>query len=511
MLLAGLASLLLMVGCGRLPTLDGRVDTQAPATIGDTALARAIAPLAAEHPGSSGVYPLADGRGAFAARYLLIEAAQRTLDVQYSLWHDDISGTLLLDALRRAADRGVRVRLLLDDNGIAGLDQVLAALDVRPEVEVRLYNPFVHRSLRMLGYLTDFRRLNRRMHNKSLTADGMATLVGGRNVGNEYFAAAPQVNFADLDLLAVGPVAADVEAVFDRYWNSRSSYPLALLVHADPEDAAALLETRTEELGGPQAVHDYAAALEKSTVVRDLLAGGLPFEWTAVHVVADDPAKTLAEADSDVESGVLSRLTAEIGDVSRRLDIVSPYFVPTASGTAGFAELAKRGVETRVLTNSLAATDVLAVHAGYAQQREALLHSGVRLFELKPQPSDVPVGGDLLHRLGSSSASLHAKTFAVDGRRVFVGSFVFDPRSAALNTEMGLVAESPALAAAIHEAFDTAIPRRAYEAQLDPDGQLEWFERDSRAGRLHSTEPDSTALHRAMVRALTWLPIERLL
>ena len=208
---------------------------------------------------------------------------------------------------------------------------------------------------------------------------------------------------------------------------------------------------------------------------------------------------------------MLPRLAAAIGDVTEQFDVVSPYFVPTESGKAAFAELAGRGVEVRVLTNSLAATDVLAVHAGYAQHREALLESGLRLYELKPGAETVTVGGDLPHRLGSSGASLHAKTFAVDGRRIFVGSFNFDPRSASLNTEMGFVVDSPALAEAVHAAFRTTIPKVAYEAQLDPDGRLEWIDREDGSDRVFTTEPRAGLLHRAMVRVLTWLPSDGLL
>ena len=481
----------------------------APATA--SRLARAIASDAACHPGRSGIYALPDGRGAFATRALLIEAAERSLDVQYYIWHDDLSGALLLDALRRAAERGVRVRILLDDNGIAGLDPLLRALDAQANAEVRLYNPFRHRGLRWLGYLLEFRRLNRRMHNKSLTADAAATVVGGRNVGDEYFGAGEEVNFADLDLLAVGQAVQEVAASFEQYWDSPSAVRIDRVVGGPPGDAGTLLAARLEALGSEPAVREYLAALESSSVVRDALAGSLPFEWVETRVMADDPAKTLASPAPGEERRLLPMLAALVGATRRRLDIVSPYFVPMKGGVAALAELARNGVEVRVLTNSAAATDVLPVHAGYAKRRRALLGAGVRLFELRATaPRDAHAAG-WVSVLGSSGASLHAKTFAMDGDRAFVGSFNFDPRSIELNTEMGVVVRSAALAGAIHDVFESAVPRIAYELRLGEAGDLQWLEHQDSGERIHVTEPDTRPWTRAALRVLSWLPIDHLL
>jgi len=503
--------LLSSAGCSQLPSLEGRVPSHALHDGLDTRLTRATAADVAAHPELSGVYPLGEGRSAFAARRVLIEAADRALDVQYYIWHDDVTGALLLDGLRRAAERGVRVRLLLDDNGIAGLDPVLAALDALPTVEVRLYNPFLQRGFRPLGYLTDFQRLNRRMHNKSLIADGAVAIIGGRNVGDEYFGAGEGVNFADLDLLAIGRVVADVSDVFDRYWNSESAYPLGLIVESPGGDASRLLADRLAELGGNPATAEYIAALRESTLVRDLLEGRLPLERAPTQVVADDPAKTLARGSAVADTSMLPGLSAAIGKPTQKVDVVSPYFVPGEIGTARFAELARRGVAVRVLTNSLAATDVAAVHAGYAKRRKALLESGVRLFELKPTSTPEASLGDWARALGGSGASLHAKTFAVDGQHAFVGSFNFDPRSAALNTEMGFVVESPTLARAVHEAFETIVPQIAYEVRLDAQGELEWVDHGSATGETLRSEPGVGAVKRGTVKVLSWLPIDGLL
>lgn len=467
--------------------------------------------MAAAHPQLTGVYALKDGRSAFATRGMLIEAAQRSLDVQYYVWHDDISGNLLLAGLRRAAARGVRVRLLLDDNGIAGLDPMLAALDALPNVEVRLYNPFVQRTFRSLGYLTDFRRLNRRMHNKSLTADNAASVIGGRNVGDEYFAANEQVNFADLDLLAIGQVVGDVSGVFDEYWNSASAYPFGAVVKQPAGDADALLQARLAALGGEPARREYLAALEASTVVRDHLAGHLPFEWVRARVLADDPAKTLHRGSPAAGTMLLSRLVDVVGAPQSTFYVISPYFVPMAAGTDAFRELTGRGVAVHVLTNSLAATDVLAVHAGYAMRRKALLEAGVQLFELQPTARPDGTLGDWVRLLGGSGASLHAKAFAVDGQRAFVGSFNFDPRSADLNTEMGFVVDSPVLAGEIRRLFEATLPHVAYEVRLDPQGRLEWVDRSGATERIFTREPAAGPIRRATAQVAAWLPIESLL
>lgn len=351
----------ILTGCS-LPPLESRSASQAlaPDAARDTALGRAIAPLAAQHPGKSGIHPLADAHDAFAARMMLARAAQRSLDVQYYIWHDDLTGTLLLEALHAAADRGVRVRLLLDDNGTAGLDKVLAALDAHPNIEVRLYNPFVVRWPKFIGYLTDFRRLNRRMHNKSFTADNQATIVGGRNIGDEYFGATDGVLFTDLDVLAVGDAVQDVSNDFDRYWASESAYPVdRLLKPAGPDELAALARTATTLERSPEAAA-YAEAMRQLPFIQQLLRGELALEWAPTRMVSDDPRKTLGTAPP--EAMLSHQLQDIIGTPTTDVELVSPYFVPTASGTEAFAAMAQRGVKVRVLTNALEATDVAVVH-----------------------------------------------------------------------------------------------------------------------------------------------------
>jgi phosphatidylserine/phosphatidylglycerophosphate/cardiolipin synthase-like enzyme len=475
-----------------------------------TRLGYAIAPLVAANPGSTGIHAIPDPRAAFAARVVLAAAADRTLDVQYYIWHADETGFLLFQALWEAAGRGVRVRLLLDDNNTAGLDPTLAALDAHPNIEIRLYNPLRFRRLRALNYLTEFRRLNRRMHNKSFTADNVATIVGGRNVGNEYFAKGTGVGFRDLDVLAVGPVVADVSSAFERYWTSPSARPAPDLLRRPRPDATAALEAAFERARGDPDSRIYLDSLRETKLVHALLDGDLPLEWTGARLYCDDPAKTL-DTRRRTDILLLPALLEAIGHPERSFDLVSPYLVPGEDGTAVLTGLARRGVRVRILTNSLAATDVAAVHSGYARRRPALLRAGVWLYELKPSAlQDAPEARGSYG--GSSSASLHAKTFALDHRRVFVGSFNFDPRSALLNTEMGLLIESPALAERLANGFDTAVPNVAYEVRLGPDGRaLEWIEQTQSGSTRYVTEPASGILRRTMVRLLSTLPIEWML
>lgn len=507
---AALAALL--CGCASLPPMPERADGPALPVAEHGRLGQGVARAAAAHPGKTGVLALTDPLDAFAARMLLAGAAERSLDLQYYLWHDDTTGALLLEALRRAAARGVRVRLLLDDNGAAGLDATLAALAAQPHFEVRLYNPNAQREARLLGLLADFGRLNRRMHNKSFTADGAATIVGGRNIGDEYFGAGDAVVFADLDVLAVGAAVDEVSAEFERYWRSASAYPVSSLVQAPSDAAVRQALVRLQAAPAAPEAQRYLQRVRAEPFVPALLAGSLPLEWTAAQLFYDDPVKTLDPALAD-DRLLLGDLLRSVGPAKHGFDLVSPYFVPGAEGSAALVGLARSGVRVRVLTNSLAASDVAAVHAGYAKWREDLLRGGVQLYEFKPSAVAEAARAGRRSLSGSSTAALHAKTFAVDGQQLFVGSFNFDPRSARLNTEMGLLMASPQLAGELGRAFDREIAFVAYEVVLDAQGSgLVWIER-SRDGheRRHLTDPQTSIWLRGGVGFLSILPIDWLL
>jgi putative cardiolipin synthase len=517
---AGLGGLLvvlaLLAGCAGLPATPVKVASQALVDTSGTRLAKAIEPNTQGHGGEAGVVALADGHDAFASRVLLARAAERSIDLQTYIFHADATGMLMFDELRRAADRGVRVRLLLDDNNTAGMDPLLALVDAHPNIELRLFNPFAYRGSRLVGYATDFSRLNRRMHNKSFTADNQATIVGGRNIGDEYFAAGQGTSFADLDVIAVGDVVREVSTLFDRYWNSASAYPAASLLGATEPMTETAFRQQVEQVRDSAEAAEYVQALQRSPQVQDLLAGRSRIEWAAARLVFDEPEKVLNPPER-VDLQLLPKLQEAFGGAQSGVDLVSPYFVPGDTGAEALETLARRGVQVRVLTNSLAATDVAAVHAGYAKRRKDLLRAGVRLFELKPTAETAAArrsagsgggafGGSSVG--GSSKSSLHAKTFSVDRRRVFVGSFNLDPRSARLNTEMGMVIDSPRLAGELSTALDRIAPEKAYEVKLSPEGQLQWLDN---GGVVHTTEPQSGLVRRGLVEVFSWLPIEWLL
>ena len=509
----------LVTGCASLPSEVPRTESKALTDTGDTRLGHGVRQMTSAHPGQSGIRALSVANEAFAARILLARGAQRSLDLQYYIWHRDTTGQLLWEEVWRAAERGVRVRVLIDDANTGGLDPMLATLDAHPNIELRLFNPFANRGFRAGDFLSDFTRVNHRMHNKSFTADNQVAIVGGRNIGDEYFGANMEVGFQDLDVMTVGPVVREVSQEFDLFWNSASAYPAASLLPAAEPDGVARLQASWDANRGRPEAREYIDATSKTPLVAQVIQGQVDFEWTTAHVLHDDPAKALQPTDrTDLQ--MLPKLEQALGRPDKELDLVSPYFVPGKDGTAGLTTLAKRGVKVRVLTNSLSATDVAPVHAGYAKYRKELLEAGITLYELKPgtgvpppseesRPHGLPGSGS---SGGGSAASLHAKTFAADRKRLFVGSFNLDPRSAQLNTEMGVVIDSPRLANQLSSQLDSRLPNAAYLVRLTPQGDLEWVEREADGKEtVFTTEPGTSGLRRMWVDFLKVLPIESLL
>jgi putative cardiolipin synthase len=501
----------LLAGCASLPELEPRQESHALPDTSGTRLAHAVEPLATAHPGLSGIHPLPLGTDAFAARMLLARAAERSIDTQYYIWHPDQSGALLMGELWDAAKRGVRVRLLIDDQNTGGEDDILAALATNPNFEVRIYNPFAQRTGRLTNYLYDFERVNRRMHNKSFTVDNRATIVGGRNIGNEYFGAGEEVPFKDLDVIAIGPAVAAASGEFDLYWNSASAYPVQRLVSPPPDNPAAFIEERIARARADPESRAYVEAVRDTPLISALLEQRIELYWAVADLVADDPAKTLdTTARKDVL--MLSELLSGGRRPSTSFDVISPYFVPEEKGTEVMERLVRDGVRVRVLTNSLAGTDVGVVHSGYSKWRCRLARSGVKLFEMKPTVEDRETRERQKQKKGSSAARLHAKTFQVDDRIVFAGSFNFDPRSALLNTEMGLVIHSPDLARRLSKSFDEEVVRNAYEVRVvDGDSCIEWIEHTAAGDIRYDTEPHVGWGRRTWVEFLTLMPIDWLL
>lgn len=485
------------------PTTMIRKDTHALPPTERGALAEALTQRGREHQGLTGIASLQDGREAFAARILLANAAVSSIDAQYYIWRADMTGHFLLKALYRAADRGVRVRLLLDDNGIEGLDEILVALNAHPNIAIRLYNPFVLRRFKRLSFAFDFFRLNHRMHNKAFTVDGRVSILGGRNVGDEYFGTGIAPLQIDLDVLAVGAIVPQLSADFDRYWNSEPVFSAAHIL--GQAGSNTLIPTVLGAFETDPAFNKYRPLLEVSDIAASLAKGELALDWTDVVLVSDDPVIGFeAVQNSDL---FVTRLLDAVGPIKTRFDGVTPYFVPGAAGVKAFAALEDGGVSVRMLTNSLEATNMLPVHAGYSKRRKDLLLAGVGLFELRAQAGN-PSSRDMLGPLGSSGSHLHVKTFAVDGNRIFVGSFNFDPRSATLNTEMGLLIKSAKMAETLHSAFDEGLTGLAWQVELQND-RLKWISPSGES--VTGIEPGTTLSKRIALKIIGWFPVEWLL
>lgn len=499
----------------RRPHRGHLVKTHADLDTGATMLGREVGNLGPDYAGLSGHKLLREGKDAFAARVLLARSAERTLDVQYYIWHDDLSGSLLLDELDAAAKRGVRVRLIVDDIGTARLDARLAILADQPNIEVRLYNPCALRWPKTLNYLFAFKRLNCRMHAKSFTVDNQATIVGGRNIGDEYFAARKKGQFADLDVLAIGTVVLDVSKAFDEYWNGADVYPVAAMVGRISARTRRKVERASRELAGSARAERYREAVRNRKLLGEMIDGTLSMIWAKSQLINHD-YRDGGRGRGPADLGTL--MPAGLDRPAKEMDVVSGYFVPTAAGAAELAQLARDGVRLRVLTNSFAATDVGFVHTGYAPCRPALLAAGVKLFEM-PAPDDKPktatkfvrTSSARRRRLRTEGRSLHAKTIGVDRRQVYIGSANFDPRSAHLNTEMGLLIDSPELASGLANSFDQDVAQAVYCLGLDDRGQVTWTDARDDDPQPEIVEPGTTRVSRAMVALLSKLPIERYL
>lgn len=507
----GVLILICCSGCATLPKNFERPISHTITDIQDTVLGKILAAERAAHPGQSGFHLLGNGLDAFVARVVLADLAERGLDVQYYLYHDDLVGRLFTYQLVKAADRGVRVRLLVDDIDLDGRDLVLTVLDFHPNIEVRIFNPFSRRVGRTFQFVTRLGSVTRRMHSKSFTADSQTTIVGGRNIGNEYFEADPELAFVDLDVLAVGPVAQKVSAQFDLYWNSELAYPATVLrgVAATPEEIQGKKQRLSEFVAG-QEHGEYLEALRHSPLTKSLPNNQVPFYWGEAEVLYDQPEKILSGTDQ-THLHLSSGLEPYWQNVEKELIIFSPYFVPGKSGTAFLAELARRGVRVRILTNSLASNDVGIVHAGYAKYRKDLLAAGVELYEMNQKLTRAQRKAKK-GKGGSSKASLHAKSFVFDRQKVFIGSLNLDPRAVVHNTEIGMMLKQEEMAAGMSDWFDQNIDKVAFRLELaeqtNGDSRILWHGMADGKQKTFDTDPYTGFWRRFGIGFLGLLPIE---
>ncbi len=496
------ALVLALSSCASAPPSYTKTVTTAAAETGMTFLARRGDGMGNPHDGRSGIHLVTDGPEALALRLVLSERAERTIDAQYYLLHDDASGHLFAYALLQAADRGVRVRLLLDDMDVASYDAMVAALDRHPNIEIRLFNPFRRGFGSRVASLFEIERVNRRMHNKSMTFDNTVTLVGGRNIGDEYFAARENSNYNDLDVLGIGPIAREVSQAFDGYWNSPYAVPASLAVGGMAGDLTLdEARVRLASLAAEARESPYGAALTHG--IREAMTRGeIELDWAPATLVADPPEKAAGEAK--VESLVAGVVLPYVLEAQKSLFVSSAYFVPRRRGVDLLSGLSERGVDVTILTNSLDSTDVVPVYGHYARSRKEMLEAGVNLWELRP---DAARADRERLGLGLSQSSLHTKAFAVDRKYLFVGSFNWDPRSVWINSEMGVLIRSPELASAAVELFRDNIGRNAYRLRLDDGGGIDWVAQRGDAIVVYPSEPTDSALRAFIGGVYGLLPI----
>jgi cardiolipin synthase C len=520
---------ILTTACATRPpaTAFDRPVTQALAASAPTPLASALAPLEKQHPDESGVRLLPTGTDALQARIALARAATKTLDMQYYIANEDNSGKLLLGAALYAADRGVRVRMLVDDLNFKDIDQIMAALNTHKNIEIRVFNPFgsAQRSFseRTQNIFSKVDHFTRRMHNKAMIADNQIAIVGGRNLGDEYFSASPTLQFRDLDVFAAGPVTQKISASFDDYWNSSIAYPLGAL-NKQTFDAAELDKTRDDLRAHwrQQADPLNARPLNATPLAQQITRDELGLIWAKTEFWADSPSK-ISHPSDDYKSPPMERLGALLKDAHTEFLILSPYFVPHDAGVNALAALTQRHMRVAVLTNSLAATDAVAVQAGYAPYRVPMLEKGVELYEFKP----MQVEGQGRPRAGlfgsKSRASLHAKAYVIDRSILVIGSMNLDPRSAKLNTELALVIHSKPIADEAAKLFDRGIsPEAAWHVELAspamnaslartgaPQSGLVWITEENGATVTYNFDPEAGFYRNLMTGIFTILPVDK--
>ena len=507
-----------LIGCSSLPPNQPSQALPAQAS----ALGAAIfAQARKEGVDQSGFRLLSTSDDAFSARAELIRAAEHSLDLQYYIVHDGLSTRLLVHELLQAADRGVRIRILLDDTASDGKDPEIALLGAHPQVHIRVFNPLhLGRSnplTRSLGRLFNLARQHRRMHNKLWLADSSVAIVGGRNLGDEYFDAKRTLNFTDIDLLAAGPVAEQLAHSFDQYWNNTLSQPIERFLWLTPDaddlerQRAALSRDLQHARRQKPELYDHLMSHEHSPRLRGWLNDELI--WAQSQALWDAPAKVLDPGVPDAHLLLASQLAPELAAVDKELILISAYFVPADEGLAYLTERADAGVDVRLLTNALEATDVPAVHGGYAPYRKTLLEHGVRLFELRRQPDEQPSSN--LGLSDTSESSLHSKAAIIDRQKVFIGSLNFDPRSVLWNTEVGILVDSRDLAEQVRTlALEGMAPTISYEVLLENtagQSRLAWHASDDNGNIYRLTREPGGLWRRLNAWVARFIGLERML
>ena len=506
-----------VTGCSTLPKhkIESIPETTLQVDTAQTTLAQIIQPLQEQHPDLTGYLVLFEPLEALATRLSLIDKAEKRLDLQYYIWDNDKVGSLALHALIRAADRGVKIRLLIDDNNAKSTEGIFLALAQHPNIEVKLFNPYRFRKYRALDMILDLKRINRRMHNKSFIADHQVALIGGRNMTNQYYNVSDNYQFSDVDVMLVGTAVKDISHSFDEYWSHEYAYKVQEVVNQSAHHLSyESLKRQLDEHYKRVTVQNYLDLTSNSQAIDSLMSRDIPLDWVKAEVVKDSPDKIKSKAKK--KEHLNFQLIQHLEQPEKNVDLISAYFVPEKKGAKMLTDLAKDGVKVRVLTNSFKANDVAVVHAFYGKYRQNLLEHGVQLYEFLPalNKNDLDKNTEDLAKKakvsikGLSRSSLHAKLMALDEKQVFIGSFNFDPRSAYLNTEIGVLLNSPPLAQAVHTTMDENLSKYAYKLVLDANKKITWQRQTPQGPVIYTKEPRMKWWQRAGIKMLSWLPIE---
>lgn len=498
---SALLLLVMLTGCSTVAFDQPKTASAAYTDTGETAFGQTLLEWTQGNPGVSGFFPLYDGMDALGARLRLIEGAQRSIDAQYFLMKDDDAGEVFAGSLLRAADRGVRVRFLLDDVFTSVDDGILGLLNQHPNIEIRLYNPVSRRGLYFLNYAGDFSRANRRMHSKSITGDNAYTIIGGRNIADEYFGLKAETEFLDYDVLALGPVATEVSEQFDDFWNSIKAVPMeALSKNVSEQDLVIERAEIDEELAtGHNSI--YARAIN-SDYMLSLLDGTGTIYSAPVALLHDGAAKLENPVDIS-QMTLISDLENLINNSNSSVFVITPYFIPSPSGVDFWQRAIDRGLEVTVVTNSLASTNHVPVHSGYSRYRKEMLEMGANIYEVRANAVELAGVGS---GTKPENLTLHTKLILIDERYLFVGSLNLDPRSIEINAEMGLLIDSPEMAKQFMVDVNRALTQLTYKVELDEGEGLQWHATIGGNQTIETREPLTSWWRRLQSRIYRVLP-----
>ncbi|MFZ9038278.1 MAG: phospholipase D family protein [Gammaproteobacteria bacterium] len=482
---------LLLSGCASVPLDLPKPESSAFVDTENTALAQSSKRWRAPDATRSGFYPLLGGLDAFGARLALMDRAERSIDAKYFLMKPDSAGLVFAGKLLEAANRGVRVRLLLDDIFTTVDDKALIVLDMHPNIELRIFNPISRQGFYFFNYLGFFDRVNRRMHNKSFTVDNQVSIVGGRNIAEEYFELKERQHFFDFDVLSAGPVVRKVSDAFDRYWNHRLAVPMEVLSGNITEREAKALRQQLNQKMQSQGETVYAQAIDTS-LMRDFYDSNLVPYLADARVVIDQPQKLLEEIAPDQQV-----VATAVADAIRRAEeevlIITPYFIPGTTAVELIRSAVKRGVQVTLVTNSLASNNHTVVHSAYSSYRKTMLEAGVQLWEARAYDAEA---GDRGGSKKLTQVTLHTKLILIDRRYLFAGSLNLDPRSIEINTELGMMIESSTLSDYLARLLLARVPERAYRLKLDQNDKINWHATIDSQQVIETREPQTSLWRR---------------